>query len=246
MDAVLITGATDGIGLELARFYRSRCRRLILVGRRPREELADEIFETVLYCRVDLSRDDAAEEVATFLIRNEISTLSLVIQNAGIGYFGASEKQTPQGIDSLLAVNLYAPIALAQRLIPPLRRGCGRLVFISSVVAYLPCPDYAVYGATKNALDEFARSLRIELADVPVVIIHPGATRTRFHQKMGLPAAWSARSQFASPATVAATIAQAISGDSFDVVLGTKNNLMAMAGKFFPGLLDTVMCWSRK
>jgi len=89
----------------------------------------------------------------------------------------------------------------------------GRVIFIGSVAAALPAPDYAVYGATKAALEGFARSLRVELRGrVGVQVIHPGATRTGMHAKAGAPLERMGWTDFPPPERAARQIVRAIAG----------------------------------
>lgn len=158
---VLITGASDGIGRALSRIYRARGARVIGVGRRPAAMVSPDLRSD--YCRVDLAQPFAAALIAEFLRQHGVGRLDLLVHCAGIGSYGAVDAQTPEEIDALLNVNLRAPIMLTYALLPRLMAGRGRVVFVGSVVAALPAPDYAVYGATKAALEGFARGLREEL-----------------------------------------------------------------------------------
>jgi short-subunit dehydrogenase len=235
---VLITGATDGIGLALARSYQARGVRLVLVGRRPRAALDQALFTPERYCQVDLTQADCADVVTRFLDEQAIAELSLLIHNAGVGYYGSVEQQPPENISELVTVNLRAPIALTHALLPRLRAARGKLVFISSVAAGLPVSEYAVYGATKAALDGFARSLRIELRDaVAVQVIHPGATRTSMHTKSGVPSGALKWERFPSPETTAERIAQAIADSRSSVTIGAVNRLLRFGGYYVPGIV---------
>jgi short-subunit dehydrogenase len=120
------------------------------------------------------------------------------------------------------------------------------VVFISSVVSSLPAPEYAVYAATKAALDSFAYNLRIELGDeVAVQLIHPGATRTDMHRKAGIPPERMDTSKFPPPEQVAAQIADAIERGKPQVAIGATNKLMRWAGRNAAKLVDTVMMRGR-
>jgi short-subunit dehydrogenase len=179
---VLITGATDGIGRALAQIYRARGARVLGIGRRPAEEVSPDLRSD--YCRVDLAQPFASALVADVLRQRGVARLDRLIHCAGIGSYGAVDDQTPEAIDALLDVNLRAPIALTHALLPLLIAAHGHVTFIGSIAAALPAPNYAVYGATKAALEGFARSLREELRGrVGVQIVHPGATRTGMHAK---------------------------------------------------------------
>ncbi len=243
----LITGATDGIGLALARIYRARGARLALVGRRFIGDLDRGLFMPETYCRADLSRPDCAAEVERFLQMRGIERIDLLIQNAGTGYYGPVEDQTPAGIRNLLAVNLMTPIRLLHRLYPYLERSGGKVVLIGSVVSAIACPDYAVYAATKAAIEAFGLSLRAELKGrVSVQVIHPGATRTGLHAKIGLSRDEVDWERFPSAERVAAKIARAIEGRRPVVTIGVGNRLVRWAGRFLGSALDGAMRGARR
>ncbi|MEZ4556228.1 MAG: SDR family NAD(P)-dependent oxidoreductase [Caldilineaceae bacterium] len=107
-----------------------------------------------------------------------IAGLDVLVHNAGLGYVGALVDQPASDINTLIDVNLRAPVLLTRRLLPRMAAQ-GRIVFVSSLAAVMPTPDYAVYSATKAALDSFAANLRLELQaqrrPVHVQVIHPGA-----------------------------------------------------------------------
>lgn len=245
---VLITGATDGIGLELARLYQHRGARLILVGRRRLTELADPLFTSESYCQVDLSQADAAGIVVRWLKEHDLETLDVVVHNAGTGYYGPVEEEPKDNVREIVAVNLRAPVALTYALLLHLRRANGQLVFISSVMTVMPSPDTAVYGATKAAIDGFARNLRIELADsdVTVQVIHPGGTRTGMHAKAGVPKERIERLSMASPENVARDILTAIDRGEPTAAIGLGNRMLRAAGRYLAGIVDAAMrIWRR-
>ena len=227
----MITGATDGIGLALAGIYRTHAARLLTIGRRAARDL-DPALVASDYCRVDLAQPYAPALVAEFLHWRGIARLDLLIHCAGVGSYGPAAAQTPTAIDALLDTNLRAPIALTHALLPLLVAAKGHIVFIGSVVAALPAPDYAVYGATKAAIEGFARSLRIEQrGHVGVQVIHPGATRTAMHAKIGAPLERMGWQRFPPPARVAAQIAKAIDGGKPVATIGAVNRLLRFAGR---------------
>lgn len=235
---VLITGASDGIGLALARLLQGSGARVVSVGRRLPAEMEPELRGD--YCRADLAQPFAAAVVAEFLRRRGVDTLDLLIHCAGVGSYGPTEAQAPGEIDALLDTNLRAPVALTHALLPALVAASGRVVFIGSVAAALPVPDYAVYGATKAALEGFARSLRVELrGQVGVQVIHPGATRTGMHAKVGAPLERMGWSRFPRPERVARQIFRAIEGGAPVATVGLGNRLLRLAGRHLGGLVDS-------
>jgi len=217
-----------------------------LTGRKPRESLDDEIFTNESYCRIDFSNDSAAQRLVRFLDDREIDGLDLLIHNAATGYYGRLEEQDASGIESILTVNLSAPAALTRILLPRLRRRAGKIVFVSSVVSALPCPDYAVYAASKAALDGLARSLRVELkGGVRVQVVHPGATRTGLHRKIGVPRQAVDWTKFPSAELTALRIAKAIEGNRNQVTIGFSNRLTRLIGRRLSRPLDALLCRRR-
>ncbi|MCB0116100.1 MAG: SDR family NAD(P)-dependent oxidoreductase [Caldilineaceae bacterium] len=236
---VLITGATDGIGLALAQRYAEQGDRPLLVGRRPLAALDPDVFTAQNYVQADLAADDAAARVADFLAAQAVDALHIVIHNAGIGYVGEPAGQLADNVAELVSVNLVAPVLLTQAFVPLLHRGHGKLVFISSVAAAMATPDYAVYTATKAALDGFARSLRIEQGDeLPILVVHVGATRTGMHRKAGADLGRMNWARFPAPETVAAQIVRSIDNATGHVSIGLGNRMLYRAGRLLGGWLD--------
>ncbi len=241
---ILITGATDGIGLALARVYKERGERPLLLGRKSWSELsqlAGEFSEND-YFQVDLAQLDCAAQLTRLLDEREIDRLDVVVHNAGVGYYGRFADQSPEQINQLIHVNLVAPVALTQALLPWLPAGKGQVVFISSVVADLPGSDYAVYVATKAALSGFVRSLQVEWqGKVAVQLIHPGATRTAMHAKMGISQETMDWEKFPSAEDVAVGIVRAIEGKRPFTTIGAGNQAVGMAGRQLGFVIDPAM-----
>ncbi len=184
---VFVTGATDGIGAAFARVQAERGARLVLTGRRPEPRVSVELPPGAVYLEADLARPEGAGLLIRALGDRSVPELDLALLCAGAGWVGDLEGQDAASIEELVAVNLEASISLAHGLIPLLEERRGKLVFVGSVVACQAAPEYAVYAATKAALDGFARSLASELhGRVEVSILHPGPTRTGIHEKSGL------------------------------------------------------------
>jgi len=246
MTRVLITGATSGLGLELAKRFHAQGAELVLVGRKPIEELP-ELFCEDNYCQADLASPEAATQVQEFIAEHDMHALDVVIHNAAVGYYGDVRDQPQDSIKHLLEVNLHAPLALTYVLLEPLKAAGGRLVFISSIAADMPAPDYAVYSASKAALDGLARNLSVEFQGAfRVQVIHPGATRTEMHHKSGVPEGHFDISRFAAPEHVATEIIRAIYEDRFDVTIGRGNRILRFLGRHLGGLLEAIMRWRKR
>ncbi|MBK8989991.1 MAG: SDR family NAD(P)-dependent oxidoreductase [Chloroflexi bacterium] len=239
---ILITGATSGIGLELARLYARQSGRLVLVGRRPLSELSDPLFTAATYCQADLAQAECAEQIASFLAAQRLDRLDLLIHNAGVGYYGDIAAQSAASIDELLAVNLLAPIRLTYALYPLLRAARGKVAFISTAATAVPTADYAVYGATKAALEGFARSLRVEWqGQIAVQTIRPGATATPMHAKLGIPLEKMDWRKFPSAEETAVQIARAIKPNKRQATIGLNNQLLTFAGRNGRVVLDPLL-----
>jgi short-subunit dehydrogenase len=244
MHTILITGATAGLGLALAQRFRRQGSHLLMLGRRPLASLDPAFFTAESYCCVDLADANAHTTVVAWLEQAQITALDLVIHNAGVGYVGSVATQDEASIAALVNTNLWAPIALSHALFPLVERRQGRFVFISSVAAELPAPTYAVYTATKAALNGFARNWRSELhaaaSTVTVQIIHPGAVRTAMHAKSGADPATLGWERFPSPEAVAAAIDAAIVRAPHDATIGGANKLVRWSGRALPAWVDAV------
>ena len=243
---ILLTGATDGIGLALARIWHGRGERLVLHGRRALEDAPGEggLFTSSTYCSADLAAADGPARIEAFLDEHGFDTLDLLVHNAGTGYYGELAAQSDASIRDVVRVNLEAPVELTHRLLPRLRGARGRVVFVSSVAPSLPCPDFAVYAGTKAGLDGFARSLSVELeGEVGVQVIRPGATRTGMHEKVGMPLDGVGR--FPPAQQVAAEIARAVDRGG-DATIGFANRCVAALGRNLSVPLDAAMRRSRR
>ncbi len=238
---VLITGASDGIGHALAVQYAAAGARVFGIGRRAYPPSLTGSVSPDDYCAVDLGRDNAAGTICTFLDERQATHLDILVHNAAVGWYGAPQQQSSASIDTLLHVNLYAPMALTHALLPRLRPVRGVVAFISSVHSALPTPDFAVYTATKAGLDGFARNLRgEERGSVDVLVLWPGPTRTEMHGKSGVPPHRIRAERYATPEEVAGmairSIARRRSGG-----IGLVNRLLRWVAVHWETPIDALM-----
>jgi short-subunit dehydrogenase len=204
----LITGSTHGIGRSLAQQYLAAGWKVITHGRSsaPFPDTATE------HISLDLSTATAGQELLAALTTMGVQQLDLLINNAALAHYGPLADQTPENIRELVTLNLHSPLSLTWHLLPMLRATGGKIVYISSVAAALPTPLYAVYSATKAALDGFVRSFRQEIKEtgVSVQIVHPAGTTTEMHHRAGFPPEKLARMKFSTADTVAGQIIRKI------------------------------------
>lgn len=205
--AALVTGASSGIGLALARRLATQYR-VIATGRRPEGAIGGGLPDGATYVEADMRRpDEAAGTIDAALAGHGVDGLALAILCAGAGFYRAPEDETAEEVRQTLDVNLAAPIVLSHRLAPRLKAVRGRLVLVGSV-ARRGSPRMAAYAASKAGIDGFARSLRQEWRGAVVVqAIHPGATATGMHERAGFHPGELRRIFFTPDAMAAAILA---------------------------------------
>ena len=188
----LVTGASSGIGLELAKQFAEHGHDLIVAAENV--ELDDAVEElrgfggAVAPVSVDLTlRADVERLVAA--VRGAGRHLDAAALNAGIGVGGAFVDTELDAELGIVELNCAATVHLAKRVAQDMAaRGEGRILFTSSVVSQAPAPFQAVYGASKAFVHMLALALREELADrgVSVTALLPGPTDTEFFDRAGM------------------------------------------------------------
>jgi hypothetical protein len=182
----LITGASSGIGHHFARAIAAQGVNCILVARRLTRlnELATALQEEygvqTISVDLDLMEPSAVE---TLLVATRHIVVSILVNNAGVGYAGPFATRDAQRMDDLITLNCRVPVALTRAYLPPmLEQRRGAVIIVSSVLGMLPGPYDSVYSASKAFDLFFGESLWAELrgTGVDVVTVCPGPTRTEF------------------------------------------------------------------
>jgi short-subunit dehydrogenase len=185
----LITGASAGIGREMARQLAPRARRLHLVARRQTrlEQLRDEFAGNypaleIHTHRVDLSNVTEVKGLADWL-QAEQTDLDLLINNAGLGDLGSFVTAQPERLHEIILVNMNALTMLTRAVLPSMiARRKGAILNVSSCAGFLPISGFAVYAASKAYVTSFSEALRTELrgAGISVSALCPGPVHTEF------------------------------------------------------------------
>lgn len=189
----VITGASSGLGAELARRLARRGADLILVARR-RDRLdelatavrADTGVNVVVY-EHDLSSPRSGSALAA-RIEADGHSVDTLVNNAGMGTHGSFAGQDPDALATEMQLNVNNLVDLTRSLLPQmLRTGRGALVNIASTSAYQPTPSMAVYGAGKAFVLSFTEALAYETrrSGLKVLAVSPGPMHTEFFDKLG-------------------------------------------------------------
>ncbi len=186
----LVTGASAGIGLQIARALAARGLNLILTARREdRLAVLARSLEAegcqVSVIPADLSRVEDVARLAEAALAHP-GGVDVLINNAGLGWYGYYSDMPLAVLNELMAVNVYAPVLLTRLLLPPMiQRRCGRIINISSISAAIPSQGIVLYGASKAFLDSFTTSLHRELRGngVSVCEVRPGPVTSEFYAR---------------------------------------------------------------
>jgi short-subunit dehydrogenase len=181
--AVIITGASTGIGQATAELLAERGARLGLIARSEDKllELASRLNEAWV-TTADLSALDAVQSVAARILEH-FGSVDVLINNAGQGYDVAVENTDADKFSYMFRLHVLAPLLLMQAVIPGMRaQGAGTIVNISSGTTLLTLPNNGPYTATKLALNGLTLTARKELArdNIKVSLVYPSLTDTPF------------------------------------------------------------------
>lgn len=183
---ILITGASSGLGAELARQYASGNNELILLARREDKlfKLRSELFEN---CK---SVDIVVADVTAFDTLQEkikgIGSVDMVILNAGVSLGHSNEVPTIQEFQNLYDVNVLSNHAILEILLPRFKeQKSGKIVFISSLASLFSMPSSKVYSSSKRALNAYAEGIRYKYKkdNIKVINILPGFIKSELTDK---------------------------------------------------------------
>lgn len=192
MRTALITGASSGIGLELAHVLADEKSDLILVARNKEKllALAEELKRNnainVKVIAKDLTKP---EEVAALIDEVKNDNIQYLINNAGFGYFGAYHECDWKTTQDMMELNMTTLAHLTHSLLPKMiEKGSGKILNVASVAGFLPGPNMAVYYATKAFVLHFSEAIAQELKGygVTVTALCPGPTQSQFMDVSGM------------------------------------------------------------
>jgi len=234
----VVTGASSGIGLELARLCaRDGHDLFIAADQGPLDEVTAELRGLGAYVealKVDLATAEGVAELVATVGRRPVAVL---MANAGHGLGHAFMKQDFRDVRHVIDTNITGTIDLIQQIGRGMcERGAGRILVTGSIAGLMPGSFQAVYNGTKAFVDSFCYALRNELKEtgVTVTCLMPGPTDTHFFERAELMDTKVGTDRKANPADVAKAGYQAMLDGDADVVAGWKNKLQAILANVTP------------
>jgi short-subunit dehydrogenase len=237
----LITGASAGIGAELARVFAANGHRVALTARRADRlaALAGEIRSAggaapiVIPC--DLEQPDAGEKIAAVLTGQGVQ-VEYLVNNAGFGVFGQAITRDRTEQLGIIAVNIRALTDLSLRFADDLIKNRGGILNVGSIAGFLPGPGMAVYYASKAYVLSFSEGLRAELAPhgVRVTVLCPGPVPSEFQRRAGFVPGLDSRILNVSAADVAKEGYRGLMANKRVVLPGLGIKMVPLLLRLFP------------
>jgi len=241
-EAVLITGATSGIGYELAKLFARDRNDLVLVARskdslaQVAEELTREYGVSVKPVPKDLSSPTSPAELFAELRRESIH-IDVLVNNAGIGTYGSFVETSLESELAMMRLNMMTLTHLTKLFLEAmLENERGKILNVASTAAFQPGPLMAVYYATKAYVLWFSEALANELrgSGVTVTCLCPGPTRSGFQERAGMEASRLFTFGTMDAQAVAAIGYRGLMKNKTVIVPGLRNKLLAFSVRFVP------------
>lgn len=242
--SILLTGASRGIGREIALAFAKQGCKLALAGRNEQalEETRAGVEQAggqAIVVAGDVTDADWRQSVVDKTVEAH-GGLDILVNNAGVVSAGALGDVSEDDINLQLQINLVAPILLTRAALPALRKsGEGAIVNTSSIFGLVGMPFYATYGATKAGIAHFGEAMRRELAEdgIHVMAVFPGATDTPMMESAGLRD--KAGFEYDTPQGVAKALVEGLEAGELAVVRADDNSqAMIDANRDAPRDLD--------
>ncbi|MDF3059668.1 MAG: short-chain dehydrogenase/reductase [Rariglobus sp.] len=249
-ETVLITGASSGIGYELAREFAKHGHDLVIVApiepelRDVASRLTTEYGVNVKPIAEDLRRESAADDIFAQVAASGLS-VEILVNNAGLGRRGHFWEISLEDDISMIRLNVEAGIRLTKRFLPAmLFSQRGRILNTASVAGFEPGPLLAVYHATKAFVLSWSEALATELKDtgVTLTVLCPGPVDTDFFEKADMVDTHAFQdAQVMAPQEVASTAYQALMDGERVVVPGLANKAMVFGRRLMPESAQAAM-----
>lgn len=242
-NVVVITGASSGIGKDLADVFASHGHHILLVARRT--ELLNEISKSleskynvkVYILSLDLQIQESIKQLFQYCDANEL-LITHFVNNAGLGYYKPFIKHSEDEIQSTLTLNINA-LTLISHLVSNYwisKKVKGALLNVASVAAYVPLDNYVVYAASKSYVKNFSLALRneVEKHGIQVSCLCPGGTKTEFFQTSKQTISTLGEKMMMPSHTCAVLAFKGFMNNSPIIVTGFSNKVSVWLSRIFP------------
>jgi len=189
-DVVFVTGASSGIGREIARAFMDEGYRVYGTTRKELPESGEQLEKSkkssgfIKMLRLDVCDEESVKKAVNYVNQKE-GRIDILVNNAGFGIAGSIEDTSTEEALEQFNTNFFGVHRMCRQVIPIMRKnGGGLIINISSVAAQFSIPFQAMYSASKYAVEALSEALRIETGPfgIRVAVVEPGDTRTGFTQ----------------------------------------------------------------
>jgi short-subunit dehydrogenase len=241
----LITGASGGIGREIAEILLVKGYDLLLVARSlgKLEEVREKFKsiasdQTVTVLQADLSHSESPKMIFDFASDRNIS-VDILVNNAGVGISGAIDEYSEEALLKMILLNIFSLTALCKYFTPQMKeRRSGNILNIASLGGYQPVPYLAAYAASKSYVLNFSDAIAMELEDygISVSCYSPGLTDTQFFDRADINENnnFYAKKMRVSPKVVAQDAVEKMLRGKLSSIYGFKNNALAFLTQITP------------
>lgn len=250
-ETVLITGASSGIGLELARVFARNGYNLLLVARDKTKltqvavQIRSDYKVSVGVIAHDLATENAAQELYNTVKKNN-QKVNILVNNAGFGGHGQHIERKLEEEAQMIDLNVQTLVGLSRLFGADMaQNGGGKILNVASVAGFIPCDGMAIYFATKAFVVSYSQSIASELKskNVTVSCLCPGTTKTQFFGRAGITG--EDEKETLRGAMEADAVAQigydGLMNNKMIIVPGFKNKLAVFLSRFRP--FSSVMKW---
>jgi len=241
----LITGASGGIGREIAEILLVKGYDLLLVARSlgKLEEVREKFKsiasdQTVTILQADVSHSESPKMIFDFASDRNIS-VDILVNNAGVGISGAIDEYSEEALLKMILLNIFSLTALCKYFTPQMKeRRSGNILNIASLGGYQPVPYLAAYAASKSYVLNFSDAIAMELEDygISVSCYSPGLTDTQFFDRADINENnnFYAKKMRVSPKVVAQDAVEKMLRGKLSSIYGFKNNALAFLTQITP------------
>ena len=241
-EVAIITGASGGIGYEIALLFAQKKIDILIVARNEKKlenikSAIEQQYNITVFCvATDLSTSDGFVDINSCVNTNELS-VNYLVNNAGFGDYGSFTERSMEKYTEMLGLNIISLTELtyyyAKQMI---KNGKGRILNVASTAGIQPDPYFAVYGASKAYVISLTEAIHKEFENtgVTATVLSPGATKTKFMERADMSDAKLYESGVMSAKKVAQVGFDGMMRGSLHVIPGFKNKVLAFFSSIMP------------